>query len=345
MDLLEKLCLESGVSGFEAPVASLLQSEFEKSCSEVFEDRFGNLVAVKGSGDIKIMLAAHMDEIGLMVKHVTEDGYINFVKIGGIDNRALPNQRVIIKSAKGDVPGLIGSKPPHLMKPEEKKKVVKHDEMFIDIGAKDKKDALKRIAVGDSIIFEPNYGCLHKDLYYGKAVDDRVGCYILAEVMKKIPKSLDATVYAVGTTQEEVGLKGARVAAYKIDPHYALAVDTTLAGDMPDVSEKESSLKLGEGPALTIMEASGRGVITHPKLRKVLEDTARKKKIKYQLDVLEGGMTDAAIIYLTREGIPSSTISVPTRYIHGCTSVFNMKDVNQSVRLIKQSLSAIAKLK
>lgn len=345
MDLMERLCRARGVSGFEGEVVDILRSEFEKSCDTVYEDDFGNLIAKKGSGNKKIMLAAHMDEIGMMVKHVTEDGYIHFIKIGGIDNRILLNQRVVIKGAKGDVVGIVGAKPPHLLKPEERKKVVKHDEMFIDIGAKSKKDAFKKIAVGDSISFEPNYGKLANNLYYGKAVDDRIGCYVLAQVMKQIPKSVKAEVYAVGTTQEEVGLKGARVAAYGIDPDYALAVDTTIAGDMPDVSDKESSLKLGKGPALTIMEASGRGVITHPKLRKVLEATAKSSKTPYQIDVLEGGMTDAAIIYLTRDGIPSSTISIPTRYIHGPTSIFHMKDVSNSVKLVKAALPGIASLK
>ncbi|MBD3260788.1 MAG: M20/M25/M40 family metallo-hydrolase [Candidatus Altiarchaeales archaeon] len=344
MELLETLCRASGVSGFEDEVKQLMKKQLGKHADEVIEDSFGNVIARKGAGDKKIMLAAHMDEIGFMVKHVTEEGYLNFIKVGGIDNRILLHQKVIVKTEKGDVEGVIGSKPPHLMKDEERKKVVKHDEMFIDIGCRDKKEAEKKVSLGDPIIFSPTYGNLSRDVIYGKAVDDRVGCWALIEILKKIRKNIDAEVYACATTQEEVGLKGARVAAYKINPDYAVAIDTTLAGDTPNVKPQESNLKLGEGPALTVMEASGRGVISHPKLHKVLCDTSKKKKIPTQIDILEGGMTDAAIIYLTREGIPSSVVSIPTRYIHGPLSVFNLKDAQNTVKLIASALPSIAKL-
>ncbi len=338
MDLLEKLCIAHGVSGFENEVLDILKEELGRSCDEVSADSFGNIIGKKGRGDKKIMLAAHMDEVGFMVKHITSDGFLNFVKIGGIDNRVLLNQRVLIRTRKGDVFGLIGSKPPHLQKPEERKKVVKHEEMFIDIGVKTKKEAEKKVEIGDPIIFEPNYGKLNGKLYYGKAIDNRIACYILVKIMESLPKNLKKTVYAVGSAQEEVGLKGARVAAFKLDPDYAIAVDTTLAGDTPEISEKESSLCLGKGPAITITEASGRGVITHPKVKDVIMKSAKKKKIPVQIDVLEGGMTDAAIIYLTREGIPSGVISIPTRYIHGPSAVFHMKDVDNTVKLAVEAI-------
>jgi putative aminopeptidase FrvX len=338
MELLKKLCNASGVSGFEGNVTEIMKKEFKKTCENVEVDGFGNIIARKGRGKRKIMLAAHMDEIGLMVKHINDKGFISFVKIGGIDDRLLINQRVVIKTKKGDIPGVIGSKPPHLQKEEEKKKVLKHDELFIDIGAKDEKDAGKRVSIGDPVVFEPNFGQLNKEVFYGKAIDDRIGCYILQKVMEKIPKNIDATVYAVGTAQEEVGLKGARVSAFKINPDYAFAIDTTIAGDTPQIKETESSLMIGEGPAITITEASGRGVVTHPKLRELLMKTAKKYKIPYQVDVLEGGMTDGAIIYLTREGVPTGVISVACRYIHGPTGVFNMRDVDDAIKLLTKTL-------
>ncbi|MEA3254277.1 MAG: M42 family metallopeptidase [Candidatus Altiarchaeota archaeon] len=338
MDLLKKLCITGGISGFESNVAGIMQRELRKTCVEVDVDNFGNVIGRKGSGEVKIMLAAHMDEVGLMVKHINEKGFISFVKIGGIDDRILSNRKVIIQSRKGDVSGLIGSKPPHLQKKEDREKVIKHDELFIDIGAKDEGDALKRIAVGDPIIFEPNFGRLTKDLVYGKAVDDRIGCYALLKIMEKIPKKINASVYAVGTAQEEVGLKGARVSAFKLNPDYAFAIDTTIAGDTPQVKKIESSLRVGGGPAITIAEASGRGVVTHPKLRGLLIKTAMKHKIPYQMDVLEGGMTDGAIIYLTREGIPTGVVSIPTRYIHAPTGVFSMKDLGNSIKLLTKTL-------
>jgi len=341
MNLIEELCRASGVSGFEKDVASVMKKQLQKSCVKVEEDSFGNVIARKGKGGKKIMLAAHMDEIGLMVKHINKKGFISFIKIGGIDDRVLLNQRVIIKSKKGDVRGIIGSKPPHLQKADERKKVIKHSDMFIDIGARDKKDAVSKIAVGDPIIFEANYGQLNKKIFYGKAVDNRIGCYIMLKVMERLPKDIKSTIYAVATAQEEVGLKGARVSAFKLEPDYAFAIDTTIAGDTPQIKENESDLKVGEGPAITITEASGRGVVTHPKLRELLIKTAKKKRIPYQVDVLEGGMTDAAIIYMTRAGVPSGVISIPCRYIHSSSGVFSIDDVDNSIKLLVNALKEL----
>lgn len=341
MKILAELCRASGVSGFEDDVSKIMKRELSKTCDSVRVDGFGNVIGRKGSGKTKIMLAAHMDEIGLMVKHISKDGFVSFVKVGGIDDRILLHQRVIVKSGKGDVTGIIGLKPPHLQKEEERKKVIKHDDMFIDIGCKNDKEAQKIVAVGDPIIFEPSFGSLSKTLYYGKAVDDRVGCYILLKVMGALPKNIQAEVYAVGTVQEEVGLKGARVAAFGIDPDYAIALDTTISGDTPGIKDTESNLTLGGGPSITLMEASGRGLVSHPKVKDKLIKAAKKKKIPYQIDVLEGGMTDAAIIYLTREGIPSGVVSCATRYIHGPTSVFDERDVKNTVKLVCEAVKTL----
>ena len=341
MDLLERLCRAHGVSGFENNVVEIMKAELKKTCEDVHVDNFGNIIGRRGNGQKKIMLAAHMDEVGFIVKHITKEGFINFVKVGGIDDRILLGQRVTVKSKKGDAVGVIGSKPPHLQKKEESKSVIKHDQMFIDIGAASKKEAEKLVEVGDVITFESAYGTLSKTLHYGKAVDNRVGCYILLKAMEKLPANLKSTVYAVGSAQEEVGLKGARVAAYKLNPDYALALDTTIAGDTPEIKETESSLKLGKGPAITIMEASGHGVITHPKVRDVLMKAAKNRRIPVQVDVLEGGVTDAAIIYLTREGIPSGVISIPVRYIHSPTAVFSITDVNNAVKLTVEAVKRL----
>jgi len=336
--LIEKLCKADGISGFEEEIREIMKKELKKSCDDVIVDSFGNVIGRKGKGKLKIMLAAHMDEVGLMVKHISKEGFVNFVKIGGIDDRLLLGKEVIIKNRKGDVFGVIGSKSPHLQKKEEVEKVIKHDEMFIDIGAKNEKDARKKISVGDPILFPKKFGKLSKNLFYSKAVDDRIGCYILLKVMEKIPKNIDMEIYGVGTTQEEVGLKGARVSAFRINPDYGFAIDTTIAGDTPQIKESESSLKLGKGPAITITEASGRGVITHPKIRNLLTKIAKKYKIPYQEDILEGGMTDGAIIYLTREGIPTGVVSVPCRYIHSPLGVFNIDDVNNAIKLLVKAI-------
>jgi endoglucanase len=333
MDTLLKQIIEAaGVSGAEGEIAQIMLRELKKNCDSASVDNFGNVIAKKEKAGKKIMIAAHMDEIGLLVKYINKDGFIGFIKIGGIDDRILPGQRVIIKSKQGDCLGIIGIKPPHLQKDEERKQVIKYNDMFIDIGAKSKEEALKRVSLGDAIIFEPNSGVLNGKLCYGKAIDNRVGCYVLLKIMEKL-KAVKSQVYAVATVQEEVGLKGARTAAFNIAPDFAIALDTTMAGDTPQVSERESSLKLGAGVAITIMEAGGRGLIVSEKIREMFISTAKKNKIKYQMDVLEGGMTDGAMIYLNREGVPTGVLAVPTRYVHSTSSVFHQDDLNATVAL------------
>lgn len=338
--LLKKILEAAGVSGYEKEIAHIMCAELKKSCDDVQVDNFGNVIAKKGKGKRKIMLAAHMDEVGFMVKHITKEGYINFIKVGGIDDRVLPAQRVVIKAKKGDCVGVIGTKPPHLQKEEDKKRPLRYEDMFIDIGCKSGEEVRKRVEVGDIAIFEPNFGILHGRLCYGKAIDDRIGCYALIKIMQDL--KADAEVYAVATGQEEVGLKGARTAAFNVSPDYAIAIDTTIAGDTPQITERESSLKLGEGVAITIIEASGRGVIVNEKMKDLLTDTAKKNKIKYQVDIIEGGMTDGAIIYMNKEGVPTGVLSVPTRYIHSATGVFSIDDVDAAVKLAAKAVERLA---
>jgi len=339
-ELLKKILNAPGIPGYESEIAGILKGEFSKTCEDVEIDNFGNVIARKGKGKKRIMLAAHMDEIGLLVKHITKDGYINFIKVGGIDDRILPGQRVVIKAKGKDVLGVIGSKPPHLQREEERKQPIKYEDMFIDIGCKTKEAAEKRISVADPIIFEPNAGTLNGNLCYGKAIDDRIGCYALVKVMEKV--KANAEIYAVATVQEEVGLKGARTSAFKINPDFAIAIDTTIAGDTPQMKERESSLRLGDGVAITIMEASGRGVIVNEKIKDIFIKTAKENKIKYQIDVLEGGVTDGAMIYMNREGVPTGVLSIPTRYIHSPTGVFSMDDVNQAVKLATKVVESVS---
>ena len=341
MELLKKIICAAGVSGSESEIAAIMKNELAKCCDEVFIDAFGNVVARRGSGKKKIMLAAHMDEIGLLVKYIGKDGYLSFIKVGGIDDRILVGQRVVVKAKNGDCLGIIGAKPPHLLKEDERKQPLKYDDMFIDIGCGDEKSAQKKVGIGDPVIFEPNFGKLG-ELYYGKAIDNRAGCYALIKIMEKI-KTDGATVYAVATAQEEVGLKGARTAAFKIEPDFAIAVDTTVAGDMPQVKEKESNLKLGRGAGITIMEASGRGIIVAERIRNIFIETAKSNKIKYQLDIIDGGMTDGAIIYMNKEGVPTGVLSIPTRYIHSPTGVFSLADLNSVVALAVKVVERVAK--
>jgi endoglucanase len=337
--LLKKLSEAHGIPGSEDEVREIMEGELKKYC-EVEIDKLGNLIAKKGNGKKKVMLASHMDEIGLMVKHIDKNGFIRFTTLGGFFDQTLLNQRIFIHAKKGKISGVIGSKPPHLMKKGERKKVVEYREMFIDIGAKDEKEVKKRgVDVGDYITFDRSFKELHGDLVTGKAFDDRLGCLALIEIMKKV--DVDHAVYAVGTVQEEVGAKGARTSAYKINPDMAIVLDVTTTGDYPGIKEEECATKLGKGPVIDIVDAKGRGLITHPKVKKLLIDTAEKHKIPYQLDVGEGGTTDASAIHLTREGIPSGVVSVPTRYVHSPVEVASMKDIENMIKLVTLSLGKI----
>lgn len=339
-ELLKKIINAAGIPGYEGEIAKIMHDELKKICPDTYIDNFGNVIARKGKGKKRIMLAAHMDEVGLVVKHISKEGFLSFIKVGGIDDRILLSQRVVIKAKRRDVTGIIGSKPPHLVKEEQRKQPVKYEDMFIDIGSKSKEEAEKKVEVGDAVIFEPNAGILNEKLYYGKAIDDRIGCFALIRIMKEI--KADAQVYAVATAQEEVGLKGARTSSFKINPDMAIAIDTAVAGDTPMIQEKESSLKLGSGVAITLLEASGRGLIVSEKIKNLFIETAKKNKIKYQIDVIDGGMTDGAMIYMNREGIPTGVLSIPSRYIHSSSAVFHLDDLNAAIRLAIKAVETIA---
>lgn len=332
--LLEKLSNASGVSGFEDNVRNLMMEELKGFVDELDVDNMGNLIAIKkGKPDgKKVMLAAHMDEIGLIVRYIDKNGFIKFSKLGGINDQMLLNQEVYIHSNGEKILGVIGSKPPHRMKAAEKKKPVEYENMFIDIGASSKEDAEEMINVGDPITIKQKFAELKNDLVMGNAMDNRVGCAILLEVMKRARS--DATICGVGTVQEEVGLKGARTAAFRINPDMALALDVTISGDHPGMKEEEAPAKAGKGPCIILTDASGRGIITHPQVKELLIQVAEEEEIPYQIEVSEGGTTDATAIHLTREGIPTGVISPPSRYIHTPVSVVNIKDVENAVKLI-----------
>jgi putative aminopeptidase FrvX len=332
VDVLEKLSNACGVAGREEEVRGLMKELLKPNVDEINEDKLGNIIGVKkGKKDAPtVMLAAHMDEIGLMVKTITKEGFLQFAKIGGIDDRILVAQKVLVHTDKGPITGIIGSKPPHILKEEERKKVIEADNLFIDVGAKDKKDAQKMgVRVGDAVSFDIKFTRVGKDIVVGKAFDNRVGCAALIEIMRKLPK-VDCTIYAVGTIQEEVGLRGATIAAFQLYPDVGIALDVTVAGDVPGVKEVEAPAKIRAGPALTVADA---GLITHPKVLRLFIDSAEENKIPYQLETGLRGTTDAAKIALTKEGVPSGVISIPTRYIHSPASLLSLKDAENSVKL------------
>ncbi|MBS7608916.1 M42 family metallopeptidase [Candidatus Bathyarchaeota archaeon] len=309
---------------------------------EISEDKLGNVIGVKkGEKNApKIMLAAHMDEIGLFVKTISKEGFLQFAKIGGIDDRILLAQKVLVHTEKGPLHGIIGSKPPHIQKEEERKKVLTFDELFIDIGAESLEEARKMgVKIGDPVSFDIKFARIGNDVVIGKAFDDRVGCAVMIEAMKMLKKT-ECTVYAVGTVQEEVGLRGATVAAFGIYPDVGIALEVTVAGDVPGVKEVEAPVKMRKGPAI---EVADMGLITHPKVLRLLVEAAEENNIPYQLETGLPGSTDAARIALTREGVPSGVISVPTRYIHSPASLASLKDLENAVKLTVAAIQKIPK--
>jgi len=341
-DTLEKLSNACGIAGREEEVRSLMKSFLKPYVDEVKEDKLGNIIGIKRGkkNASKVMLAAHMDEIGLLVKTISKEGFIQFAKIGGIDDRILLAQKVIVYTEKGLLDGIIGSKPPHIQKEEERKKVLTYDELFIDIGAENQEQAKKMgVKIGDPVGFDIKFAKVGKNIVIGRAFDDRVGCAVMVEAMKRLEKT-ECTVYAVGTVQEEVGLRGATTAAFGIYPDVGIALDVTVAGDVPGVREVEAPIKLGKGPSIEIADM---GLIAHPKVVRLLVDAAEENKIPYQLETGLLGSTDAARISLTREGVPSGVISIPTRYIHSPSSLLSLEDAEKAVKLTVAAVQKIPK--
>jgi putative aminopeptidase FrvX len=337
---LEKLSNAYGVAGREEDVRALMIALLKPYADEVYVDRLENVIAIKkGKADKpKVMLAAHMDEVGLMVKTVTKEGFLQFTKMGGIDDRILLAQKVNVLTEKTVLPGVVGSKPPHIQKEEERKKIVSYDEMFIDIGAKSREDAQAMgVKVGDPVAFDVRYVKLGKDAVMGKAFDNRAGCAVMVETLEQLNQT-DCTVYAVGTIQEELGLRGAATAAFGVDPDVGIALDVTISGDTPGIKEFDTTVKMGKGPALTVSDS---GLITHPKVLRLLIDTASQNGIEYQLETGLMGTTDAARMSLTRQGVPSGTISIPARYIHSPVGLINLKDAQNCAKLAALAVQKI----
>ena len=336
-EILEKLSNAHGVSGSEGSVYGIIRAELRGRVDEIHEDPMGNLIAVKKGDGFRIMIASHMDEIGLMVNYIDEKGFIRFVTFGGWYAPTLYNQRVILHGSKGQVVGVVGGKPPHVMDEEERKKGVKAENMFIDVGASSAKDVNRLgIEIGTPVTIDRQLADLTRKRVTGKAFDNRVGCSVLVNVLKKLRSP--HTVYGVFTVQEEVGTKGAKTSSFSLDPDCAIALDSTFPGDHPDIDKKDSCLEMGKGPAITVSDANGRGLIADRRMVNWLRKVADAKKIPYQLEVGHGGTTDASSIHLSRGGIPSTVISVPVRYIHSPVEVADLQDLEASAKLLLEAL-------
>ena len=332
--LLRKLSNTHGISGYEDRVREVIADEVRPFVDEIKTDRMGNLIATRRGSTPRLMLAAHMDEIGLLVKYIDEKGFIHFSKMGGWFDQSLLNQRMVLHSGDRRVSGVIGSKPPHAMTEEDRKKPVQAEDMFIDIGATSREDAEKMgVSVGTPISPNAEFELLGNDRVTGKAFDNRAGCAMLIGALKEM-KNVEATVHAVFTVQEEVGLKGARTSAFELNPDLAIAADVTFTGDHPGVEKKQSIIEVGKGPVIVVSDAEGRGTIVPEHLLSWLKEIAFLNNIPYQLEVGADGTTDASAIHLSREGIPTGVVCVPSRYIHTSVSVLSMRDLEDSTRFV-----------
>jgi endoglucanase len=268
---------------------------------------------------------------------VDEKGFLRFVCIGGWFDQMLLGQRVLIHAKDKAVVGIIGCKPPHVMKEDEKKKVVEVKDMFIDIGCKSDKEALDLgVAPGCPITLDRRFCILQGDRATGKAFDNRAGLVVMLEALRRTKAR--STIYAVATVQEEVGLKGARVTAFELNPDIALTADVTVPGDHPGIEKKDAPVEVGKGPVLVMADASGRGLIASPQVVAWLTETAREFDIPLQPEVSEGGTTDATAIHLTRSGIPTGVISVATRYIHTPVELLSLSDIDRAAELVARAM-------
>jgi len=342
-DILERLSNAHGLSGYEGSVRQIIEDEIKPYVDEVKTDKMGNLIATKFGNKPVVMLAAHMDEIGLMVKYVDDKGFVHFTKSGGWFDQALLNQRMILHTAKGKIYGVIGSKAPHAMKEEDKKKPILAEDMFLDVGATSKEDAEKMgVKAGTPVTSDMEFKSLGNDRVTGKAFDNRAGCAMLILALREL-KSVKATVHAVFTVQEEVGAKGAKTSAFGLNPDVAVATDVTYTGDYPGMEKKQSAIEIEKGPSITVSDAEGRGIIVPESVLKWLKEVAESNKIPYQLEVGVGGTTDASAIHLSREGIPSGVISLPLRYIHTPVSVLSMSDLENCTKLIVRAVENVGR--
>ena len=341
--LLSKFSNAHGLSGYEDDVAALLEHELEPLVDEVTVDRMGNVVGIRSGEGPAVMVAAHMDEIGLMVSHIDDEGYLRVVPLGGWFDQTILGQRVLVSTRDGKrIPGVVGSRPPHLMEAEDRKKTIKLKDMFVDCGATsvDRATAMG-LEVGSAITIDRELRQMGEDFVTGKALDNRAGCVMMVSALKLLKgKKVQATIQAVGTVQEEVGLKGARTSAYGLSPDVAVATDVTIPGDHPGVTKNESPVVVGKGPAITVIDAAGRGIIAPRPVLRWLRETADKASIPYQLQVGDGGTTDATAINISKTGIPCTVVSVPTRYIHSPVEVLSLSDLEQGAALIAAAVQS-----
>ncbi len=339
IEFLKNMTESFGPSGFERETSGIIKKYMQSYSDEVITDKLGSVVFVaKGKAEKPhVLLAGHVDEVGFVVSGIDENtGFLTFNPVGGWWDQVLLSQKVVVRTVKGDIYGVIASKPPHLLTDEERTKVFTQDKMLIDIGATSKKEAEEAgIRIGDPVVpFSPFSLIRDGKVAMGKAFDDRLGAFVIMEVIRRIKEESIAhpnIVYGAATVQEEVGLRGAQTVAHLVDPDVGIVLEVDIAGDVPGVKPYEAPSKLGKGPSLLTYD---RSMIPNQPFKDLVWKTAQDAKIPLQLSQVARGGTDAGRIHLDRAGCPSIVISVPTRHIHSHVGLFNLEDAENAVKLV-----------
>lgn len=343
MAMLREITNAPGVPGSERPVRDVIR-KYLGDMAEIELDGLGSIICRKvGAAERpRIMLAGHLDEIGFMVTKITKEGFLKFQTLGGWWSQVMLAQRVVVQTRKGNVIGVIGSKPPHILTEDERKKTVEHKDMFIDVGAASEEEARESFGIrpGDPVVPDSEFTPMaNPKLVMAKAWDNRVGCALFMDVIAGLQGIAHPnTLYGVGTVQEEVGLRGATTSAHVVDPDVGFALESGIAGDMPGVKETEAQEKLGGGPVILLYDAS---MIGHRKLRDFVADTAADIGVPVQYDAMARGGTDAGRIHVNRSGVPSLVIAVPARYVHSHASIINLDDYDNTVKLLLEVIKRI----
>lgn len=335
--LLEKLCKARGISGDEFEVRKIILSEIEPFADDIKIDNLGNIIAFK-KGNVKpsqkLMLSAHMDEVGFIVNFITDDGFLKISEVGGISPQVVLGKGVFV--GKNKVPGVIGAKPIHLLDEKGRSKVIPIDDIYVDIGASSKEDAQSQVKLGDGVTFDSEFKSLPSGKIMSKALDDRAGCFILINLLKQ---ELPYDVYFTFVAQEEVGLRGAKVAAFSVNPDAAIVVEATTAADILDVPAHEQVCEVGKGPVISFMD---RSTIYHKKYYDLALKLGKEKNIRVQTKRAVAGGNDSGAIHASRDGVKTIAVSLPCRYLHTATGMISVEDIIESERLIYSLIEDIA---
>ncbi len=335
LELLKKLCEIPGVSGHEEPIRQLVKAELAVITDEITEDKLGNVISYKKAtkaieNRLKVMVAAHMDEIGFLIKHIDQDGFLRFIPLGGFDPQTLIAQRVIIHGSK-DIKGIIAPRPLWLVSDDTKKNAPEIKDLFIDVGM-NKEEVSKYVRVGNIVSLDQDFMELNSQVVTSRNFDDRLGVFVMIEALKRI-KECSVDIYAVGTVQEELGLRGGIVASFNVEPDIGIAIDGSLASDIPNIKEEDRHCSLGGGAGIYLIDNK---TVSDSKIVNFMIELTKKYNIKYQFNI--GGGTDAGAMQRSKKGCRVCTIGPPIRYMHSVVQLAHLVDIENTIEMLKTFL-------